>query len=263
MMGARVAPQCITEEAALYRSKACIHEHPAARRRAGRRFSLLSGALGALGVIGGAAALPAEAAGADPQFCAAAQRQIGAVTIPVRNVVHRDHESFVLSKPGVAPLETQQFSEPASTPGGVLGQISCKMKTADHIRAVHGAAAAGAQDNRNACRELNRQSIRAAWEGLSTTQRAGVAVRPSRFLLHADDVRMTGSSWTQPYQHVWATADGEVHVRAKSLLALWEDWRWKLAPESFRGTHYCHLITPAYARALMLGELQAPAPPTD
>ncbi len=251
------------EEAALYRSMTDGHGIPVACRRTRARIRLRLVALGLSGFAVATPAVTAVTAVTDPQFCAEAQRQIGGVTIPIRNVVHRDHTAFVLSKPAVSPLETQQFSEPASTPGGVLGQISCKMKTADHIRSVHGPAAAAATDDRNACRALNRQTIRSAWAGLSAEQRAAVAVRPSRILLHADDVRMTGSTWTQPYQHVWAGDDGQVHVRAKSLLALWDDWRWKLAPESFRGTHYCHLITPWYARALMLGELQAPAPPTD
>jgi hypothetical protein len=76
-------------------------------------------------------------------------------------------------------------------------------------------------------------------------------------MLHEDENRVTGSSWTAPYQHVWGEGD-RVHVRAKALLVLWDDWRWKLAPDRFRGMHYCHLITSEYARALMLGQLRAP-----
>lgn len=208
--------------------------------------------------LAAAATPPTAIASADPRFCAEAQRQVSGVRLPVRNVVHRSYESFVKSKPRVDPLETQQFSQPATVPGGVSARISCKMKTADHIRAVHGAAAALAPDDRNACRELNRQTILSVWARLPAPQRARVAVPPNRFLLHADEVRLTGSSWTQPYNHVWADDGGHVHVRAKALMALWDDWRWKLAPDSFRGTHYCHLITPDYTRALMLGELQAP-----
>ncbi|MEZ5458174.1 MAG: hypothetical protein R3E65_02210 [Steroidobacteraceae bacterium] len=210
-----------------------------------------------LGLAAGAAPSAAVAA-TDPRFCAEAQRQVSGVTLPVRNVVHRSYESFVKSKPRVDPLETQQYSQPARGPGGVPARISCKMKTADHIRAVHGASAALVDDDRNACRELNRQTILTVWARLPAPIRASVAIPPNRFLLHADEVRLTGSSWTQPYNHVWADDAGQVHVRAKALMALWDDWRWKLAPDSFRGTHYCHLITPEYTRALMLGELRAP-----
>lgn len=203
-------------------------------------------------------ASPAIAAATDPQFCAEAQRRIGAVTIPVRNVMHQDYESFVKSKAGISPLETQQYSEPPVTPGGMSARISCKMKTADHIRAVYGRAAAAAAEDRNACRELNRQTILSVWAQLPAGQRTRVTVPPSRFLLHADENRIMGSGWIEPYSHVYAGDNGVVHVRAKALLVEWDDWRWKLAPERFRGAHYCHLITPEYTRALMLGELQAP-----
>lgn len=214
-------------------------------------------ALGALLVLLGGGTAPSAGAAADPNFCAEAQRRTTGVTLPVRNVVHPDYASFVESKPGITPLETQQFSEPPSATGGVSPRVSCKMKTADHIRSVHGASATRVADDRNACRELNRDTILSVWARLPAQQRARVAVPPSRFMLHADENRITGSSWTAPYQHVWGEGD-RVHVRAKALLVLWDDWRWKLAPDRFRGTHYCHLITPEYARALMLGQLRAP-----
>lgn len=208
-------------------------------------------------VLGSTAATPPATAAADPDFCAEAQRQTTGVTLPVRNVVHPDYASFVESKPGVAPLETQQFSEPPAAGARISARVSCKMKTSDHIRAVHGATAATVADDRNACRELNRATILSVWARLPAQQRARVAVPPNRFMLHADENRITGSSWTEPYNHVWGQG-GQVHVRAKALLVLWNDWRWKLAPDRFRGTHYCHLITPEYARALMLGQLRAP-----
>jgi hypothetical protein len=235
------------------------------RRRLRAALRLLRVSLIALSA---AAASPSTSAAADPQFCAEAQRQIGGVTVPVRNVVHRSYESFVKSKTGVAPLETQQFSDPPALPGGISARISCKMKTADHIREVHGRAAATAIEDRNACRELNRQTILSVWAQLPAAQRARVAVPPNRFLLHADENRIMGSGWVEPYSHVYAGENGVVHVRAKALLVEWDDWRWKLAPDRFRGAHYCHLITPEYTRALMLGELTAPelppesAPPT-
>ncbi len=232
-----------------------------AEKRPGCRLRLLAcllpGALLALGA-GATAAAPPVGAVADPQFCAEAQRQIGGVTIPVRNVVHTGYGSFVKSKAGITPLETQQFVEPPAAPGGVSARISCKMKTADHIRAVHGRAAATAVEDRNACRELNRQTILTVWARLPAAQRARITVPPNRFLLHADENRIMGSGWIEPYSHVYAGNNGVVHVRAKALLVEWNDWRWKFAPDRFRGAHYCHLITPEYTRALMLGELKAP-----
>jgi len=226
-----------------------------------RARPLLPSVQGALCVaallLASASAASTARAAVDPDFCAEAQRRITGVTLPVRNVVHPDYASFVESKPGIAPLETQQFTEPPTTRGGVPARVSCKFKTSDHIRAVHGSGAATVTDDRNACRELNRETILSVWARLPATQRARLAVPPNRFMLHADENRITGSSWTEPYNHVWSVGQ-QVHVRAKALLVLWDDWRWKLAPDRFRGTHYCHLITPEYARALMLGELRAP-----
>ncbi|MEN9527809.1 MAG: hypothetical protein RLY56_1760, partial [Pseudomonadota bacterium] len=34
--------------------------------------------------------------------------------------------------------------------------------------------------------------------------------------------------------------------------AEWEDWRWKMMPESWRGNHYCHLVSPEEIRRQML-----------
>jgi hypothetical protein len=223
--------------------------------RAAHRQASLAARVALLVLLTGGTA--PTAAAADPNFCAEAQRQTTGAALPVRNVVHPDYASFVESKPGITPLETQQFSEPPAATGSVSPRVSCKMKTADHIRSVHGANATRVDDDRNACRELNRDTILSVWARLPAGQRVRVAVPPNRFMLHADENRITGSSWTAPYNHVWGEGD-RVHVRAKALLVLWDDWRWKLAPDRFRGTHYCHLITPEYARALMLGQLRAP-----
>lgn len=44
-----------------------------------------------------------------PQLCAEVLRRLTGVTRPIRNTVHTDHQAFVLSKPQIEPLETQQY----------------------------------------------------------------------------------------------------------------------------------------------------------
>lgn len=207
-----------------------------------------------------AAVPPAPAlASTNPDFCSEAQRRSAGATIAIRNVIHTDFATFVDSKPLVDPLETQQYVEYADDARSRPLRISCKLKTADHIRAVHGADAARAIENPNICREINRSTILEVWRGLDAATRASAVVPPQRFLLDGDRNEFMGSRWVKPYTFVYAGADGAVHVRAKALLVNWDDWRWKLAPASFRGTHYCHLIAPEYVRELMLGTATATA----
>jgi hypothetical protein len=215
----------------------------------------LAGATGPLH----AGVAPSPAFGStNPDFCIEAQRRSAGVSIPVRNVIHTDFEAFVESKPGVDPLETQQYVEYADGDRSKPLRISCKLKTADHIRAAHGAAAASAVENPNVCREINRATILEVWRRLDATTRATAAVPPQRIMLDGDRNEIIGPRWIEPYPFVYAGDAGTVHVRAKALLVHWDDWRWKIAPASFRGTHYCHLIAPEYARDLMLGRATAP-----
>ncbi len=214
-----------------------------------------AGSTGAQPAKAGDAAFTATSA----QFCAEVQRRIAGTQQPLNNVVHDEFQSFVKSKPSVKPLETQQYVEYADASRTQPRRISCKLKTADHINAVYGNGAAATQENDNACREMNRTTILAVFRSLDPGTRSRLAVPPHRFMLDGDENRIMGSGWIEPYAFAYAGADGTVHLHAKALLVKWDDWRWQLAPDKFRGTHYCHLIAPEYARALMTGEVSAPA----
>jgi hypothetical protein len=230
--------------------------------QAGHIITILAPALLALAsasraLQAGVPSLPAFAS-TNPDFCVEAQRRSAGVSVPVRNVIHTDFEAFVDSKPGIDPLETQQYVEYADGERSRPRRISCKLKSADHIRAVHGAAAASAVENPNFCREVNRATILEVWRGLDAATHSAAVVPPHRFMLDGDRNEIMGSRWVEPYPYVYAGAGGTVHVRAKALLVNWDDWRWKIAPASFRGTHYCHLIAPEYVRELILGKATAP-----
>lgn len=212
----------------------------------------------------GAPAGAGEAAGltrTHDAFCAVVQRRFTGTTLPIRNALHTDWQAFVASKPAVQPLETQQYVTRAD---GAPVRVSCKTKTADHIAAVHGAGALdGGTPAARSCRDVNREIVLAAWRGLGAAQRAAAPLPPTRLMLDPDLRQLTGSGWVSDYTMVYAAADGRVHLQAQALHADWEDWRWKLAPESWRGTRYCHLIAPEHARRLLLGEVTATARAAD
>jgi hypothetical protein len=192
-----------------------------------------------------------------PDLCADVLRRLTGVTRPIRNVVHADYPPFVLSKPQVEPLETQQYlahEDEAKTRPTIL---MCKGKSADHIVATYGAGAAR-PELASSCRDVNRDIVRGVWGTLSPAERAAARVTPQRLMLDGDEVQLTGSRWVTPFQFSYAGADGQPHLVARRLRADWNDWRWKLAPTSWRGTYYCQLAAPEYVRRLLLGETTPP-----
>lgn len=213
-------------------------------------------------------ATPAQPAGLDhthADFCAEAQRRLVGTRLPIQNVVETGFEPFKRSKPAVQPLRTHQFLERDAA--GRAAQLSCKTKTADHLRSVHGAQAiarrgrapvgeAGPADL--ACRQLHRDMVNEIWGSLTPEERARAAFPPTRVRLEPDAFSHTGSSWVRSRAAAWRAADDRLHLRSAALFAEWEDWRWKVMPESWRGNHYCHLVAPERLRRLMQGD-EAPA----
>ncbi|MFZ9478261.1 MAG: hypothetical protein ACO29T_05080 [Steroidobacteraceae bacterium] len=188
-------------------------------------------------------------------FCGEVQRRLVATRLSLRNVIEADFESFKLSKPGIDPLRTHQFV--ARNASGMPVGVSCKTKSADHLRSVHGASAAADPDvpaHQRSCRDLHREMIREIVAQLSPAERALLREPPQQVMLDADVLRYTGSQWVKSSAEAYRGEDGRLHLRASALFAEWEDWRWKLMPESWRGNHYCHLVAPEHIRALMRGE---------
>ena len=88
--------------------------------------------LAALAVTGCAAPAgrpPVAAASPLADFCSDAQQLVGSTALRASNVVHDDYQAFVLSKPKVRPLETEQFHWYEDAARTRLKMISFKMKT--------------------------------------------------------------------------------------------------------------------------------------
>jgi hypothetical protein len=185
------------------------------------------------------------------EFCSEVQRRLVDTTLPIANILEKDYEAFKLSKPAVSPLRTHQYvlrNERLD-----ILQISCKTKTADHLRSVHGIGAA--RDPAlapRACSDVHRAMILDIWQALGPGERASARFRPSEVMLQTDRLSYTGSSWIKTEPDIRIGDDGKLRLRASALFAEWEDWRWKVMPESWRGNHYCHLVSPEVIRRHML-----------
>lgn len=240
------------------RRKRSLHPAPVAA-------SLAAAALAVLGI----AAIPASRADAadaprlsvgtttTPDLCAGVIRRLTGVARPLRNVVHDEYQPFVLSKPQIEPLETQQFLQYADAAKTRPTMLMCKGKSADHVVEVYGADAART-DLATTCRDANRDIVLGVWNALAPAERAAARITPQQVMLEADDVKLTGSRWITPHQFAWAGADGRPHLQARRLRADWTDWRWRLAPNSWRGTYYCQLASPEYVQRLLLGQETPP-----
>ena len=80
------------------------------------------------------------------EFCGRVQAYVTGSTARVTNTVHDGIESFERTPPQVQPLTTQQYDWPYDRgPPKSAARISCKLVTADRVKATHGAQAARAE----------------------------------------------------------------------------------------------------------------------
>ncbi len=201
------------------------------------------------------AVLPAPVS--DEQFCARAQQiLVGTSRRPV-NLVFTELADFIRSKPRIRPFETDQYV--TQSDGGRTRplRVSCKMKSADHLRAEFGNQAAGEERQ---CREVNRDTVARVYASLREDERRRLALPANRIVLVADEAARTGASFTSGTDRVWIDADGRLNLQALSIRVDWNDWLWRWMPDRFRGQHSCHFIAPEYLRALVLGEAEPPVP---
>jgi len=192
------------------------------------------------------------------QFCARAQASISGVKVPAVNVVHTDFDAFVLSKPAVRPLQTQQFHWYTTRPEARMRVISCKMKSADHIRTEYGPDQVGEQGS---CAALNRQTLDRVLASFSDAERRQLKFDRGRdVVIDADDRATSAAYWLQPYAIAYIGAGGALHLQSRSIHNDWLDPRLADMAPRFKGVRYCHLIAPAYLRDMLLGEIPAEVP---
>lgn len=212
---------------------------------------------------GGRAPLPPPPV-TDAAFCRDAQRAIVGSALASENEVITVLDAFVRSKPVARPLQTRQYlwmedAAPGSPGSARPKMVSCKMKTADHLVAEHGADAAGADIG---CSGVNRLTLRRVLAAMTPAERRRLRFKPQQVVFDEDFVTTLGPVWLEPYPVARAGEDGRLHIQARAMRNDWLDPRYASAPAQFRGTRYCHLIAPEHLGRLLRGEVAPPAATT-
>ena len=133
--------------------------------------------------------------------------------------------------------------------------ISCKLHSAERIRAEYGATAAGESTT---CARLNRRTLDAVMLTLTDRQKKKMPFKGSvAVLLDPDEQATSESQWLESFTMVQTDAGGTLRIRAKSLRAAATCASSSKANAS-SGRQYCHLIAPDYLKRILTGEVQLP-----
>lgn len=192
------------------------------------------------------ARLPAPASA---EFCVVMQQRMASTSLVGHNRVFDAMAEFRHSKPRAQPLEIFQV---VTYDGALPIRVSCKLKTAAHLRAVYGATAAGEQ---HGCPELTRALLAEAVARLQQAGKLDAAGKAASFAVDADEPYVTGGAYLEPYPLSHRGADGRVHLRSVGLFQDYDSWITPLLPEILKGQCYCHWPTTEYLMALATGSL--------
>lgn len=189
------------------------------------------------------------------EHCAVAQKEIATSRVPARNVVMTDYQAFARAKPSTKPLETMQYVGYADEKHTKARMISCKLHSADRIRAAYGATAAGESTT---CARLNRRTLDAVMLTLTDRQKKKMPFKGTvPVMLDADEVATTEAQWHETFTMVQTDAGGTLRIRAKSLREA-APVRAGTKASTAGGGQYCHLIAPDYLKRVLTGEVQLP-----
>lgn len=193
-------------------------------------------------------------------YCATAQKEIAQSRVPARNVVMTDYQAFSRATPSVKPLETLQYVGYADEKHSKPRMISCKLHSADRIRAEYGANAAG---ENTTCARLNRRTLDAVMLTLTDRQKKKMPFQGALpVALDPDELASNESQWLEGFTMVQTDAGGTLRIRAKSLRTASTGLRQASsgAAVTSDGRQYCHLIAPEYLKRVLIGEVQLPKP---
>jgi hypothetical protein len=207
-------------------------------------------------VVGKPLTLPSIA-----DYCAVAQKEIASSRVPARNVVMTDYQAFSRATPSVKPLETLQYVGYADEKQSKARMISCKLHSADRIRAEYGANAAGESTT---CARLNRRTLDAVMITLTDRQKKKMPFQGALpVALDPDELASSEAQWLEGFTMVQTDAGGTLRIRAKSLRAAGNNLRQASSSPGLAagdGRQYCHLIAPDYLKRVLVGEIQLPKP---
>ena len=195
----------------------------------------------------------ADASNPLDDFCADTQRHLAGTSLETTNIIHDKWPDYTASKPEVDETElvSHQFLYQEGLPNSgepYVKIISCKTKSSDRIKTFRGEDAAGTQSS---CGAVNRRTVERVIDRLKLDD-------PPEIIYDEDDSVLMGPQWLEPWPYKVAYEDesGALHFRGKGMLIPYS----KLIPmpDRFKGVHYCHLVAPDYAEALLTGKIEAP-----
>jgi len=183
------------------------------------------------------------------QFCGRAQGYVTLAARPARNVLHEGYDSFRDAAASVQPLESQQYTVADETAGSAR-IVSCKLVTAEALRAAYGAEAARSDSS---CSLVNRNTFTSVLASLTPAERSRARFdQGKKVVFDRDTVAASAAAWLEPGDLATVDKRGTLHLTARS-------WT---GSEAGRGVRHCHFIAPDFARRILLdGSLQLPAMP--
>jgi hypothetical protein len=193
----------------------------------------------------------------DATFCADAQALIAQTEARATNVLHENYDAFVESKAKPFPLETQQFySSPAAEDAQLNTVVSCKMRTAGSIADAYSDAGEPVTVGEDqSCHFLTTHMLEKVRDSIPHSD-AGLT--DQSIVVEEEELTFMGPMWLDPwpFQSAYRDESGGIHLKSRALYVPWSVFI--PAPAAFKGVYYCHLPTPAYLKALLLGEVDAP-----
>jgi len=185
-----------------------------------------------------------------PEFCVAVQKILASTDVVGKNTLFTDMPEYRHSKPFVNPLRIYQV---VSYQGAMPIVVSCKVKTAAHLRAAYGAKAAGEQ---RFCPTITRMVQAEAVAQLRAAGNTAAADRAAGFVVDEDEPYTTGQSYLADYAVSSRGEDGKVHLSSPGLFQDYDSWITRILPERVQGQSYCHLPTVDYIKALATGQIK-------
>jgi hypothetical protein len=130
--------------------------------------------------------------------------------------------------------------------------VSCKVKTAAHLRAAYGEDAAGEQ---LFCPAVTRL-VQAQAVAELRDQDPQAAAKAAAFVIDDTEPSMTGQSYLGDFQPSYVGEDGAIHFNSPGLFQNYDHWITSFLPERVQGQSYCHLPTVAYMKAIATGAME-------
>ncbi len=186
-------------------------------------------------------------------FCQRAQQIVAGSELVAKVSVHDDFDAFVESKAFSDPLQVQAyFSNPPAGDNGLPRVLSCKMKTAERLNAAHPIEPPVATGD-TSCQAVNQHFLDELVQKIPRKEWGeGVQVP----LVDEEELTFMGPMWLRPwpFDPLYRDDEGRLHIRSKALYVPFA-W-WIPMPDRFKGTYYCHLVSPAFLEALLRGEAE-------